>query len=170
MAMSPTIEVSYIELGAKISLWDVMRVALSAKEARPSASVLPMSLVLKSQEVVAEIYQSREEPHTLLIHTVAGTHKISLNWNSVLHMLYKTSFYTLQRMEGTAVILFGERMEDAGRATVYAMKWTARQFLQQPPRGATFPETNDTIFQSLCLENERVRWISEVNTALQFSF
>jgi hypothetical protein len=170
MPENPTIGVTDIELGAEITLWDVMRATLRAKEARPNASVHPAVLVLKSQEVVAEIYQSCEEPRTPLIHTVADIHKIHLNWNDVLHMLHRTSFYTLKKMKGTAVILFGERMEDSGRATVYAMKWTARQFFQQPPRGAQFPETNDTIFQRLCLENEKVHWISEVNTALQFSF
>jgi hypothetical protein len=85
-------------------------------------------------------------------------------------MLYRTSLLTLQKMEGTAVIFFGERTEDTGHATLYAMKWTARQFLQQPLRGAKFPETNDCILQRFCLENEKVRWISEVSTALQFSF
>ena len=50
------------------------------------------------------------------------------------------------------------------------MKWTARQFLQQPRRGANFPETNDSIVQPFCLENEKVRWISEVSTVPQFSF
>jgi hypothetical protein len=170
MTMSPTIDVSHIELGAEVTLWDVMRATVLAKEARPNVPVLPATIVLKSQEVVAEIYQSCEQPHTLLIHAVTGMHKISLNWNDALHMLYKTSFYTLKKMEGTAVILFGERAEDAGHATVYAMKWTARQFLQPLPRGARFPETNDAIFQCLCLENEKVHWISELNTALQFSF
>jgi hypothetical protein len=170
MAKAPTIGVSDIQLDGEITLWAVMRATLRVKEARPSASVLPTILVLKSQEIVAEVYQSCEEPRTLLVRTVAGIRKISLNWYDVLLMLYRTSLLTLQKMEGTAVIFFGERTEDTGHATLYAMKWTARQFLQQPLRGAKFPETNDCIFQPFCLENEKVRWISEVNTALQFSF
>lgn len=132
--------------------------------------MLPTILVLKSQEIVAQVYQSCEAPRTLLIRTVAGIRKISLNWHDMLQMLYRISFLTLQKMEGTVVIFFGERMEEAGHPTLYAMKWTSRQFLQQPPRGAKFPETNDSIFQSFCLENEKVRWMSEVHTALQFSF
>jgi hypothetical protein len=52
---------------------------------------------------------------------------------------------------------------------LYAMKWTARQFLQSPPRGAKFPETNDSISQPFYLENEKVRWLSEVNTAFLFT-
>jgi hypothetical protein len=170
MAKTPTIGFSDIELDGEITIWQVMRATLRAKEAQPSASVLPTILVLKSQEIVAEVYQSCEEPRTLLVRTVTGIHKISMNWYDVLVMLYRTSLLTLQKMEGSAVIFFGERTEDAGNATLYAMKWTARQFLQQPPRGAKLPETNDSIFQPFCLENEKVRWISESNTALQFSF
>ena len=131
--------------------------------------MLPTILVIKSQEIVAKVYQSCEEPRTLLICTVAGIHKISLNWYGVLLMLYRTSVMTLEKMEGTAVIFIGERAEDAQHATLYAMKWTARQFLQQPRSGAHFPETNDSICQPFCLENEKVRWIADVNTALQFS-
>jgi hypothetical protein len=169
MTTIPTIEASEIDLGEKITLWDVMHATLDAKEARPGTSVLPTILVLKSQEIVAKIYQSSEEPRTLLIRTVAGIHKISMNWYDVLQMLYRVSFMTLQKMEGSAVIFFGERMDDAGHATLYAMKWTARQFLQQPPRGANFPETNDSILQAFYLEDDKVRWMPEVTTALQFS-
>jgi hypothetical protein len=170
MAKSLTISISDVELSEKVTLWEIMRATLRAKEARPSASVLPTILVLKSHEIVAEIFQSCEEPRILLIRTVDGVRKISVNWYDVLLMLYRTSLLTLQKMEGTAVIFFGERTENAGHATLCAMKWTARQFLQQPGRGAKFPETNDSIFQPFCLENEKVRWISDVNTALQFSF
>jgi hypothetical protein len=170
MAKTPAIDVNDIDLDGAITLWDVMRAALRAKEARPSVSVLPTILVLKAQEIVAEVYQSSEEPRTLLVRTVAGIRKISLNWYDVLLMLYRTSVLTLEKMEGTAVIFFGERTDDPEHATLCAMKWTARQFLQQPRRGAQFPETNDSIFQPFCLENEKVRWISEVDTALQFSF
>jgi len=42
---------SHIELGEEVTLWDVMRAMLRAKEARPSVSVLPAILVLESQEV-----------------------------------------------------------------------------------------------------------------------
>ena len=73
-------------------------------------------------------------------------------------------------MDGTSVILFGERTaKEADRAMLYAMKWTARQFLQSPPRGAKFPKTNDSISQPFYLENEKVRWLSEVNTAFLFT-
>ena len=169
MTTIPTIEASEIKLGEKITLWDVMHATLGAKEERPGASVLPTILVLKSQEIVAKIYQSSEEPRTLLVRTVAGIHQISMNWYDVLQMLYRVSFMTLQKMEGSAVIFFGERMDDTGHATVYAMKWTARQFLQQPLRGANFPETNDSILQAFYLEDDKVRWMPEVTTALQFS-
>lgn len=167
--MEPTIGLSDIDLDGQITLWDVMRAALRAKEARPSASVLPTILVLRSQEIVAKVYQSSEEPRTLVVRTVAGVHKISMNWYDMLVMLYRTSLLTLQKVEGSAVIFFGERSEEAGHATLYAMKWTARQFLQPLPRGAKFPLTNDSIFQHFCLENEKVLWTSEENTALQFS-
>jgi hypothetical protein len=73
-------------------------------------------------------------------------------------------------MEGTSVILLGERAaKEADRAMLYAMKWTARQFLQPTLRGAWFPETNDSISQPFFLENEKVCWLSEANTAFQFS-
>ena len=52
---------------------------------------------------------------------------------------------------------------------ICAMKWTTRQFLQQPPRGAKLPATQDSILQPFYLENEKVCWLSEVTTALQFS-
>jgi hypothetical protein len=170
MAKAPKIGFSDIELDGDITIGEVMRATLRAKEARTGASVLPTFLVLKSQEIVAEVYQSCEEPRTLLVRTVTGIRTIRMNWHDVLVMLYRTSLLTLQKMEGSAVIFFGERTEYAGNATLYAIKWTARQFLQQPPRGARLPETNDSIFQPFCLENGKVRWISEVNTALQFSF
>lgn len=170
MAKTPGIGVDEIELDGAVTLWDVMRAALRAKEARPNASILPTILVLKSQEIVAEVYQSSEEPRTLLVRTVAGIRKISLNWYDVLLLLYRTSVLTLEKMEGTAVIFFGERTDDPEHPTLYAMKWTARQFLQAPRRGAKFPETNDSIFQPFLLENEKVRWTTDVNTALQFSF
>ena len=169
MANSTLIGVGGIDLGREITLWDVMHATLDAKEARPGASVLPTILVLKSQEVVAKICQSREEPRVLLIRTVAGIHKIGMNCYDVLQMLYRISFMSLQKMEGSAVIFFGERIDEAGHATLYAMKWTERQFLQQPARGADFPETNDSIVQAFYLEDDRVRWMPEVATALQFS-
>jgi hypothetical protein len=170
MAKTPTITIDEIELDGENSLWDVMRAALRAKETQPSASLLPGILILKSHEVAARVYQSGDESRTLLVRTEVGVHKISLNWYDVLLMLYRTSLLTLQKMEGTAVIFLGERTEkDAGHATVYAMKWTARQFLQSPPRHAKFPETNDSISQPFFLENEKIHWTSEVTTALQFS-
>jgi hypothetical protein len=167
---SPAVGVSDIELDGGATLWDVMHATRRAKEARPNEPVLPTILVLKSQEIVAEVCQSSEEPRTLLVRTEGGIRKISLNWYDLLQMLYRVSFLTLQKMEGTAVVFFGERVEQSGQATLCAMKWTARQFLQQPPSGAKFPETNDSIFQSFRLENDEVRWISDTNTALQFSF
>jgi hypothetical protein len=170
MATSTAIGISNIDLDGATTLWDVMRAALRAKEARPNASVLPTILVMKSQAIVAEVYQSPEEPRTLMVRTVAGIRKISLNWYDVLLMLYRTSVLTLEKMEGTTVIFYGERTDNEEHAALYAMKWTARQFLQQPLVGAKFPETNDSIFQPFRLENENVRWISDVNTALQFSF
>ena len=160
-----------MDLDGDTSLWDVMRAALRAKEARPGTPLLPTVMILKSHEVVANVYQSEEEPHTLLVSTMAGIRKISLNWYDVLVILYRTSLLTLQKMEGTTVIFLGEcPNKDAGHATVHAMKWTARQFLQPPPRGAKFPQTNDSICQPFYLENEKVCWLPEVNTALQFSF
>lgn len=170
MAKTPAIGIGDIEIDAASSLWDVMHEMLRAKEARPNASVLPTILVLKSNEVVAEIYQSADEPRALIMRTVAGIRKISLNWYDALLMLYRTSVLTLQKAEGSAVLFFGERIESTGQATLCVMKWTARQFLQQPARGAKFPETNDSLLRPFCLENEKVRWISEVSSVPQFSF
>lgn len=170
MVKSPTIGATDIHLDGDATLWDVMRAALRAKEARPASGILPTMLILKSQEIVAQVYQSREEPQILLVRTAAGIRKINSNVYDVLLMLYRTSILTLQKIEGSAVIFLGERTEHAGSRVIYAMKWTARQFRQPPPHGAHFPETNDCIFQPFCLDNEKVHWISEVNTALQFSF
>jgi hypothetical protein len=170
MATSPSIGISDIEIDGDAQLWDVMRGMLRAKEAQPGAAVLPTVVVLKSHEIVAEIYQSADEPRALIVRTVAGIRKISVNWYDGILMLYRTSLLTLQKMEGSAVVFFGERIEETGEATLYAMKWTARQFLQQPRRGAKFPETNDSLHQIFCLENEKVRWISEISSVPQFSF
>src|SRR5580698_4344424 len=101
--MEPTIGFSDMELDGQITLWEVMRATLRAKEARPGASVLPTILVLKSQEIVAKVYPSSEDPRTLVVRTIAGVHKISLNWYDLLVMLYRTSLMTLQKMEGSAV-------------------------------------------------------------------
>jgi len=170
MAKTPAIRVEDIELEGDVRLWDVMHAALLAKESQPSASLLPAVLILKSNEIVAKVYQSSEEPRTLVVSTCTGIRKISLNWYDALLMLYRTAVLTLQKMEGTSVILFGERTaKEADRAMLYAMKWTARQFLEPTRRGAKFPETNDSISQPFFLENEKVRWLSEVNTAFQFS-
>jgi len=170
MAKAPSIRVEDIELDGDVRLWDVMHAALAAKESQPRASLLPAVLILKSNEIVARVYQSSEEPRTLIVSTCTGIRKISLNWYDALLMLYRTAVLTLQKMDGTSVILFGERTaKEADRAMLYAMKWTARQFLQSPPRGAKFPETNDSISQPFYLENEKVRWLSEVNTAFLFT-
>jgi hypothetical protein len=170
MANTVATQAEDIELVGDVGLWDVMRAALRAKEARPSVSLLPTMLVLKANEIVAKVYQSSEEPRTLLVRTRTGIRKICLNCYDALLILYRTAVLTLQKMEGTAVIFLGERTEnDAGHAIVCAMKWTARQFLQPPPRGAKFPETQDSISQPFRLDNEKICWLSEVNTALQFS-
>jgi hypothetical protein len=170
MAKVPIIRVQDIELDGDVRLWDVMRAALRAKESAPQASLMPAVLILKSNEIIAKVYQSSEEPRTLLVSTCMGIRKISLNWYDALLMLYRTSVLTLQKMEGTSVILFGERTaKEADRSILYAMKWTARQFLQPLARGAKFPETNDSISQPFFLENEKVRWLSEIHTAVQFS-
>ncbi len=165
-----TIGINDIEIDGDAKLWDVMRGMLRAKEAQPEAPVLPTILVLKSNEIVAEIYQSADEPRALMVRTVAGIHKISVNWYDSLMMLYRTSLLTLQKVEGSAVLFFGERIGETGQAALYALKWSARQFGQQPHRGAKFPETNDSLIQPFCLENERVRWISEASSVPQFSF
>jgi hypothetical protein len=167
---TPAIHTEEIEIDGEARLWDVMRAALRAKEAEPSASMPPAMLILKSNEIVATVYQSSEEPRTLLVRTCTGIRKISVNVYYGLLMLYRTSAMTLQKMDGTAVIFLGERSaKDAGHAMICAMKWTTRQFLQQPPRGAKLPATQDTILQPFYLENEKVCWLSEVTTALQFS-
>jgi hypothetical protein len=166
---TPTIHTEEIEVDGDARLWDVMRAALRAKEAEPSASMRPAMLILKSNEVVATIYES-DEPRTLLVRTCTGIRKITVNVYDGLLMLYRTSAMTMQKMDGTAVIFLGERSaKDAGHAMICAMKWTARQFLQQPPRGSKLPATQDTIAQPFYLENEKVCWLSEVTTALQFS-
>ena len=170
MAKVDAIQADDIEFDSEPRLWDVLRAALRVKEARPTASLLPGMLILKSNEIVAKVYQSSEEPRTLLVRTAGGIRKISLNWYDALLMLYRTAVLTLQKTEGTAVIFLGERAaKDAGHAMVCAMQWTARQFLQPPPRGAQFPETRDSISQAFYLDNEKVCWLSEINTALQFS-
>jgi hypothetical protein len=167
---APTIHTEEIEIDGEARLWDVMRAALRAKEADPSASMLPTMVILKSNEVVAKVYQSSEEPRTLLVRTCTGIRRISVNVYDALSMLYRASAMTLQKMDGTAVIFLGERSaKDAGHAMIYAMKWTTHQFLQQPPRGAKLPTTQDSILQPFYLENEKVCWLSEVTTALQFS-
>jgi hypothetical protein len=159
-----------IEIDGEAALWDVLRAALRAKEAEPQASMLPAMLILKSNEVVAKVYQSSEEPRTLLVRTCTGIRRISVNVYDALSMLYRASALTLEKMDGTAVIFLGERSaKDAGQTMICAMKWTARQFLQQPPQGAKLPATQDSISQPFYLENERVCWLSEVTTALQFS-
>ncbi len=141
MAKVPIIRVQDIELDGDVRLWDVMRAALRAKESAPQASLMPAVLILKSNEIIAKVYQSSEEPRTLLVSTCMGIRKISLNWYDALLMLYRTSVLTLQKMEGTSVILFGERTaKEADRSILYAMKWTARQFLQPLARVRNFPK------------------------------
>ena len=166
----PTIHTEEIEVDGDARLWDVMRAALRAKEATPGAAMLPAMLILKSNEIVAKIYQSSGEPRTLLLRTCTGIRRISVNVYDGLSMLYRTSAVTLEKMDGTAVIFLGERSaKEAGQAMICAMKWTARQFLQQPPRGAKLPATQDSILQPFYLEDEKICWLSEVTTALQFS-
>jgi hypothetical protein len=170
MPKAANIRIEDLELEGDVRLWDVMRAALQAKDSAPRACLLPAVLILKSNEIVARVYQSSEEPRTLLVSTCTGIRKIGLNWYDALLMLYRTAVLTLQKVEGTSVILFGERTaKEADRAMLYAMKWTARQFLQPLPRGAKFPETNDSISQPFFVENEKVCWLSEANTAFQFS-
>jgi hypothetical protein len=167
---APAIEVEEIEVDGNGKLWDVMHAASKAKEAKPGASLLPAMLILRSNEVVAKIYQSKEEPHTLLVRTCTGMHRISWNLYDQLLMLYRAAAMTMQKMEGTSVILLGERSaKEAGQAMIYAMKWTARQFLQTPRGDAKLPETQDSIAQPFYLENEKVRWLSETTAALQLS-
>jgi hypothetical protein len=170
MAKPRAIQPEYLDLDGDATLWDMMGAAVRAKEAQPSASLLPAMLILKSNTIVAKVYQSSEEPRTLLVRSCTGIRKISLNWYDTLSMLYRTALFTMQKVEGTAVIFLGERAQkDAGHAVICAMKWTARQFLQRPPQGAKFPETQDAISQPFYLDNEKVCWLSEVSTALQFS-
>ncbi len=159
-----------IEIDGEARLWDVLRAALRAKEAEPQASMLPAMVILKSNEVVAKVYQSSEEPRTLLVRTCTGIRRVSINVYDALSMLYRASAVTLEKMDGTAVIFLGERSaKDAGQAMICAMKWTARQFLQQPLRGAKLPATQDSISQPYYVENDQIRWLSEITTALQFS-
>lgn len=170
MATTPAIEAEGIELDGNENLWDVMRAALRAKEAQPNASLLPAMHIVKFNEIIATVYQSSEEPRTLLVRSRTGIRKVSINWCDSFMMLYRTTLLTLQKMEGTTVIFLGERAcGEAGRAMICAMKWTARQFSQQPPRGSTFPETRDSISQPFYLDNTKIYWLSDVATALQFS-
>ena len=76
---APAIHTEEIEIDGEARLWDVMRAALRAKEAEPSASMPPAMLILKSNEIVATVYESREEPRTLLVRTCTGIRKISVN-------------------------------------------------------------------------------------------
>jgi hypothetical protein len=160
-----------IDLEGVSTLWDGMRAALSAKEKNPAAKLLPTVLVMKSQEIVAKLYGS-EEPQVLLVHTQRGIHRIGLvNRDDLIRVLYRTASMILEKVEGSAVMLLGERADlGIGHAAVCAMKWTARQFFQPAPKGAVFPPTNDSIAQLFDVENDCVCWISEVNTALQFSW
>ena len=96
-AKTSAIGASDIQLDGDVTLWDVMRAALHAKEARPDSSILPTILILKAQHIVAQVYPSREEPRTLLVRTAIGIRKINLNWYDVLLMLYRTSILTLQK-------------------------------------------------------------------------
>ena len=168
-ATALAIEAPEIEVEGDARLWDVLRAALKAKEAKPNASILPAMLILRSNEVVARVYQSKDEPRTLLVRTCTGIRRISVNVYDQFLMLYRASAITLQKVEGTSVIFLGERSaKEAGQAMICAMKWTTRQFLQQPPKGS-LPETQDSILQPFYLNNGEICWLSEVTTALQFS-
>jgi hypothetical protein len=168
MTNTPTIRTENLPLDGDAKLWDVMDAALRAKEAQPNAALSPAMLILKSSEIVAMVYESGEE-RALLVRSCTGIRKINARWYNRLAMMYRAAVLTMQQMEGTAVIFLGERADgDAGRAVICAMKWTARQFLQQPPRGATFPQTQDSISQFFYLDDQKVRWSSEATTALQF--
>jgi hypothetical protein len=170
MAENQAIAPEKIELDGDVALWNFLRAALRAKEAQPDASLLPMIRILKSNEIVATIYESSSEPRTLLLRDRMGVRKIPLNWCDSLSMLYRTALLTLQKMDGTAVVFLGERaVNETGRAMICAVKWTARQFLQRPPRGAIFPETQDAISQPFYLEDAKICWQSETTSALQFS-
>lgn len=169
MAEGPAIVAEDIELGGEARLWDVMRAALRAKEGRPSASLLPAMLILKADEIVAKVYQG-EDPGTLFVRSCTGVRRITFKWYDALLMLYRTAAMILEKVEGTAVIFLGERApQEADHAMICAMKWTARQFLQQPPRGAKFPETRDSIGQAFYLDDNKVCWLPETDTALQFT-
>jgi hypothetical protein len=169
MPRTRTIRIDGIEQGDR--LWDVERAAIRMKEIHPKVPLRPTMLILKCDEIVAEIYESRDESRALVVHTRLGFRKIDLAWHDCLSMLYRTAVLMLQKTEGTAVIFFGEHTQiSEGHGIVCAMKWTARQFLQPPPLGVQFPETQDSILQPFCIENERVRWLSEANTAQQFVF
>ena len=172
METTEVVKIEEINLDGASTLWDLMRAALRAKEKNPGAKLPPTVLVMKSQEIVAKLCRSDEEPQVLLVHTETGVHRIGfVNRDDLVRMLYRTAAMILKKVEGSAVVLLGERADlGIGHAAVCAMKWTARQFLQPAPKGATFPATNDSIAQPFDLENERVCWISDVNTALQFSW
>ena len=172
MAIAKTMKTADINIEGASTLWDLMRAALKAKEKNPDAKLTPTILVMKSQEIVAKVCRSAEEPQVLLVHTETGVHRIGfVNRDDLIRMLYRTTAMILGKVEGSAVVLLGERADlGIGHAAVCAMKWTARQFLQPAPKGATFPVTNDSIAQPFDVENERVCWLSDVNTALQFSW
>lgn len=172
MARTRTVKIDQLNLEGASTLWDLMRAALSAKEKNPDARIPPTVLVMKSQEIVARLSHSDEEPQVLLVQTETGVHKVSfVKRDDVIRMLYRTASLILNKVEGSAVVLLGERADlGIGHAAVCAMKWTARQFLQPAPKGATFPATNDSIAQPFDVENEKICWISDVNTALQFSW
>jgi hypothetical protein len=172
MTASSSVIADDLHLEGASSLWELMRVALRVKEENPRVRLLPTVLVLKSQAIVAKLCRSEKEPHVLLVHTGTGIRKISLvNCDDAIRMLYRTTLLMLEKVEGSAVVLLGERADlGIGHAAVCAMKWTARQFLQPAPAGATFPETNDSIAQPFDVEDEKVCWMPEVNTALQFAW
>ena len=101
----PAIEVEEIEVDGDGRLWDVLRAASRIKEAKPCASILPAMLILRSNEVIAKIYQSKDEPRTLLVRTCTGMRRISVNVYDQFLMLYRTTAMTMQKMEGTSVIM-----------------------------------------------------------------
>jgi hypothetical protein len=170
MASTPAIEVEEIKPDDDANLWDVMRAASRVKEAKPNAPLLPSMRILKFHDVVATVYQSSEEPRTLLVRSRAGLHKVTANWCDLLIMLYRTVLLMLQQMGGTSVIFLGERpCGEAGRAMICAMRWSAHQFTQQPSPGSFFPETRDSISRVFCLHDSRICWLSEATAALQFS-
>lgn len=172
MATMEKVMLEEIDREGGSTLWDLMHAALHAKEKNPARKLPPTVLVLKSNEIVARLCRSEEEPQVLLVHTEMGVHRIGfVNRDDLIRMLYRTASMLLKKFEGSAVVLLGERADlGIGHAAVCAMKWTARQFLQPVPKGATFPATNDSIAQPFDVENERVCWMPDVNTALQFSW